>query len=308
VPRVLVTGGDGFVGGHVVAALRDEGHEVRWTTLAPHDDGAAITTDLRVPGALDGHLEGTDAVVHLAARAGGIGFQRAPDQTVFADNRALTDSVLASAVAAGVGRVLLASSAVVYRPRDDRPHLETDPLLAPEDGPSPYAWSKITDEVAAAWSMAAHPATSIVVGRFANVYGPGGPDGDATGTVVHTLIRRAGEAVAAGASLQVWGDPAAVRSFVFVTDVARAVALLATHPGATGAYNVDTGVPISIGSVARTIAAAIDPGLSIETDESRPSDVPYRVTDPGRLAGLGFAPEVGFDEGVRRCVSARFGD
>jgi nucleoside-diphosphate-sugar epimerase len=305
VARVLVTGGDGFVGRHVVGAFRDGGHEVRWTTLAPGEDPAGITVDLRVPGALDGHLDGVDAVVHLAARAGGIGFQRTPDPTVFADNRALTDSVLAAAAAAGVGRVFLASSAVVYRPRTGRPHLETDPLVALEDHPSPYAWSKVTDEVAAGWSMAAHPGTSVVVGRFANVYGPGGPDGDDTGTVVHTLIRRAGEAAAAGEPLRVWGDPSAVRSFVFVADVARAVALLATSADAAGAYNIDTGVPIDIGSVARTVAAAIDPGLSIETDASRPSDVPYRVTDPGRIGGLGFVPEVDFLEGIRRCVAAR---
>jgi len=301
--RVLVTGGDGFVGRHVVSTLRADGHDVVLTSLAPAADSPVVTVDLREPGALDSHLDHVAAVVHLAARAGGIGFQRGVDASVFTDNRAMTDGVLASAAAAGVPRVVLASTSVVYRPQSDRPHLETDPLLSLSDHPSPYAWSKITDEVAGAWVQEAHPGTRVVVGRFANVFGPGGPDSNATGTVVHTLIRRAREAVESGRStLEVWGDPGAVRSFVFVADVARAVALLVTAPDATGAYNVDTGDGITIGAVAEVIATAVDSGLGIEADASRPADVPYRVTDPGRLTALGFAPEVGFIEGVRRCV------
>lgn len=303
---MLVTGGEGFVGARVVARLRRHGHDVALTSLASGGPGV-ITVDLRERGALHGRLRGVDVVIHLAARSGGVGFQRSPDESVFADNRAMTDGVLAAAVADEVPRVVMASSTVVYRPRVDQRHSESDPTLGPSDSPSPYAWSKICDEVAARW-VSQGSSCSVVVGRFANVYGPGGPSADSTGTVIHTLLRRALEASAAGSdAFEARGDPAAVRSFIYVDDVASAVELLALDHRAEGIYNLDSGVGIPIAGAAASIALAVEPRLRAVFSDPHPTDIPYRVSDPSRMAALGFRAETSLEAGLAECVVAALG-
>jgi nucleoside-diphosphate-sugar epimerase len=176
--------------------------------------------------------------------------------------------------------------------------------VTPDDNPSPYAWSKIWDEMVGEWLARGDSGASVVVGRFGNVYGPGGPSTDATGTVVHTLVRRAMTAAAAGmGTFEAHGDPATVRSFIFVDDVARAVALLLTDERATGPFNVDTGIGLTIGEVADVVGRAVAAGMrAVFTGEA--TDVPYRVTDPSRLGALGFAAQVEFSDGIARCVAA----
>jgi GDP-L-fucose synthase len=100
----------------------------------------------------------------------------------------------------------------------------------------------------------------------------------------------------------VWGDGSAVRSFVFVDDVADAVVrILGTGlPGAV--YNVDSGVPVTIGDLAGIIVDEVNPALRLRFDPSKPSGPPVRVASIERLRGLGFEPSVDLREGLRRTV------
>jgi nucleoside-diphosphate-sugar epimerase len=299
--RVLVTGGQGFIGRHLVRALTDAGahpvvvHHPDTPAMAGlYGDVLALNLDDRT--AVADALAGVDMVAHLAARAGGIQFQEDGAAEVFAQNRRMTDHVLEACALHGVRRVFLASSLVVYR-ASDRPFGETHPVLGPGDRPSPYAWSKITDEVVAGW----FEATDVIIGRFGNVYGPGASFDPGRSTVVHALIDRAAR-LPDGDELLVWGDGSAVRSFVFVEDVARAaVALL--ERGEVGAYNVDSGRPVTIAELAATVRDAVNPSLGLAFDASRPAGAPFRVPLIDKLSGLGYQPEVDLEEGVRRTVA-----
>jgi nucleoside-diphosphate-sugar epimerase len=297
----LVTGGHGFIGRHVITALANAGASPIAVihpsgSVLPQLPAKTITLDLEEESGAIRAIGGADMVVHLAARAGGIHFQEERSPEVFLANRRITDNILAASSRSGVKRVFLASSLVVYR-TSHVPLTEGHPKLDPSDRPDPYAWSKITDEVAASW----HPDLETVVGRFGNVYGPGASFEPDRSTVIHALIHRASK-LEDGDELVVWGDGSAVRSFVFVEDVSRAVVacLASGEPGE--AYNIDSGQEVTIAHLAEVIRMRVNPALTVAFDPSKPSGTPYRLGSIDKIALLGFAPSTPLDEGVRRTV------
>jgi GDP-L-fucose synthase len=306
--RILVTGGHGFIGARVVRLLAATGADV----VAPHrpdtdpmeglpGDHPAI--DLEDGAHLDDLMKGVDAVVHLAARSGGIQFQETRQTDVFEDNHKMTRTVLEAAVRATVGRVFLASSAVVYGRRAGALISEDDPFVAPGvDRVSGYAWSKLTDEVMGEWYRDA-AGLRVVVGRFANVYGPGGSFDEARSTVLHALVRRAVEA-GTGGTLHVWGDGTAVRSFVHVDDAARAVLSILAAGTSGQAYNIDASVPISVAELAELVRAAVDPSLKVRFLPDKPQGVARRVLDTSRLRSLGWEPRIELAQGIPATVEA----
>ena len=102
--------------------------------------------------------------------------------------------------------------------------------------------------------------------------------------------------------LVVWGDGATVRSFVFVEDAAQAVLIALTKGESGEAYNVDSGVELSIGQLADTVRRHVNPALNIVYDQSKPAGAPYRVASIAKLEAIGFSPRVDLDEGIDRTV------
>jgi len=299
--NVLVTGGHGFIGRHVVMALARAGAnpvsvaQSNGTMLADQP-GGSVALDLEDRDRVQKVVDGVNGVVHLAARAGGIQFQQEGGSDVFASNRLITDNLLAACAEAKVKRIFLASSLVTYR-ESSKPITESDPQLGPADSPDPYAWSKITDEVVATW----HQGLDIVVGRFGNVYGPGAPFEPDRSTVVHALIDRAAR-LGDGEDLVVWGDGSAVRSFVFVEDAARAV-LIALADGVPGeAYNIDSGTEVTIAQLATAVRDQVNPSLNLVFDPAKPAGPSNRVASIAKLAATGYSPQVDLAEGLRRTV------
>ncbi|MCL1594861.1 MAG: NAD-dependent epimerase/dehydratase family protein [Actinomycetia bacterium] len=291
--RVLVTGAFGFIGRHVVRKLAAAGRDV--IAVARPDEvvdvslpARTVTVDISDRNELTRILKGADDVVHLAARAGGIQFQQDGSSVIFSDNRSMTDSVLESAAGAEVRRVFLASSAVMYRGRLTRPLVETDPVVQPWEHPSPHAWSKLTDEVVGGWWQQSGR-LEVVAGRFSNVYDPGATFETERSAVIHALIRRAAE-TPAGGDLTVWGDGSAIRSFIYVDDVAAAVVAILIEGEDGSVYNVDSGIEITIEALATLVRDTVDPTLVLRFDSSKPVGMAYRVTNPGRLHSLGMRP------------------
>ncbi len=296
---VLVTGGHGFIGRHVVNSLARAGANpvsvAQAGTVLGDLPGETLTLDLEDRNRVTEAVRTVDLVIHLAARAGGIQFQKEGGEDVFFTNRLITDNLLAACVAADVERLFLASSLVTYRSSTE-PLTETDPQLGPADRPSPYAWSKITDEVVASWHQ-----INTVVGRFGNVYGPGAPFDPGRSTVVHALIDRAAK-LGDGETLDVWGDGNAVRSFVFVEDAARAALIALTNGSSGEAYNIDSGEQVTIAQLATVVRDQVNPSLKLNFDISKPAGAPFRIAAVDKLAALGYAPAVSLEDGVRRTV------
>ncbi|MFJ8150974.1 NAD-dependent epimerase/dehydratase family protein [Streptomyces sp. NPDC094468] len=327
--RVLVTGGAGFIGSHVVEALTARGHEA--VVFDVRDDPGA---DVRNPAAVGRALGGVDAVCHQAAMVGlGVGFS---DAAEYVSRNDLGTAVLLSAMAeAGVGRLVLAGSMVVYGegryecPRHGvvRPGpravagleagrfepvcpvcgADLAPGLVAEDAPADprnvYATTKLAQEhLAAAWARST--GGSAVALRYHNVYGPRMPR-DTPYAGVAALFR---SALARGEAPRVFEDGRQRRDFVHVRDVAaaNAVALEAqAEPGALTAYNTGSGEPHTVGEMARALAEAYGGPEPVVTREFRLGDVRHITADSARLrADLGWKAEIGFPEGMREFARA----
>lgn len=257
--------------------------------------------DLQEPEAVADALDGTQVVVHLAARSGGIQFQHGQHRWVLDDNTRMTRNVLDAAVASDVRRVFLASSGVVYSRHGGEVLTEDSPVVSAGREPvTGYAWSKLTDEVLGQWTAAQHE-VEVVIGRFTNVYGPGGSFDPDRSTVVHALVKKAVDASPDGV-LEVWGDGTPVRSFVYVEDAARAIIAVLTRGEPLEIYNITGGDPVSIGDVAEQIRQQVSSDLEIMFDTQRPQGPRQRVLDGTRLRSLGFHATTSVAEGLRRTI------
>ncbi|MFI6657953.1 NAD-dependent epimerase/dehydratase family protein [Streptomyces sp. NPDC050523] len=327
--RVLVTGGAGFIGSHVVTALRDRGHEP--VVLDVRADPAS---DVRNPVVVREALAGVDAVCHQAAMVGlGSGFA---DAAEYVSRNDLGTAVLLTAMAeAGVRRLVLAGSMVVYgegryscarhgavRPGPravadlDAGRFEPpcpvcgaalQPGLVAEDAPADprnvYATTKLAQEhLAAAWARATGGCAVSL--RYHNVYGPGMPR-DTPYAGVASFFR---SALARGEAPRVFEDGCQRRDFVHVRDVAAAnVAVLeaGSREGALTAYNTGSGEPHTVGEMARALSAAYGGPDPVVTGEYRLGDVRHITADSARLrAEYGWKADVGFAEGMREFARA----
>jgi len=335
--RVLVTGGAGFIGSHVVDQLVDDGHEVRvldallplaHQTHADHlnPDARYLFAALGDRAALTEAIDGIDAVLHHAAMVGlGVEFSDTP---AYAANNDLGTAQLLAALAARRfrGRIVLASSMVVYgegryacsehgvvapepRTAADLAEGRFDPLcpacgsrLTPEPVPesapaSPrnvYAATKLHQEHLCE-CFARETGATLTALRYHNVYGPRMPR-DTPYAGVASLFA---SSLASGSPPRVFEDGRQLRDFVHVRDVARANLLALT--GRPGTFNVASGTPRSVGTLAGTLADAFGPAAPrpIITGEFRLGDVRH-VFASAELARelLGFSAEEPFADGV----------
>lgn len=332
--KVLLTGAAGFIGARVDAALRASGHDVVAVDAmlgAAHGPDAAVPpgcrrVDIRDGDALAPLLTGVDVVCHQAAVVGA-GVNAADAPAYGSHNDFGTSVLLAQMFAAGVQRLVLASSMVVYGQGayDCRVHGPVEPLprrredldagvfeqrcpvcreglvwrLVGEDAPlqprSLYAASKVAQEhYATAWSEST--GGSVVALRYHNVYGPGMPR-DTPYSGVAAIFRSALER---GVAPRVFEDGGQMRDFVHVDDVAAAnVAGVESDADGIVAANVCSGSPISIMDVASRLCDAHGGPPPVATGEYRSGDVRHIVADPMLAAErLGFRASVGPAEGL----------
>jgi dTDP-L-rhamnose 4-epimerase len=330
--RVLVTGSEGFIGSRVVTLLGARGHDV-----VGLDRRAAAPVDLRTDE-LAPQLRGIEVVCHQAAMVGnGVDAQDLPRYA--SHNDVGTARVLAAMADAGLDRLVLASSMVVYgdglylcrdhgvippAPRDPArladgdfeprcpacgetmpwTHVDEDAPLRPRTS---YAASKVAQEhYAEAWCILQH--SQAIALRYHNVYGPGLPANTPYAGVA-AIFRSALER---GEAPQVFEDGRQTRDFVHVDDVAMANALaveqVAEHRVGVTPYNVASGTTFTIGQMAETLAAAFGGPAPVVTGDFRPYDVRHVVASAHRAADeLGFRAAVQPDIGIARLATEPLG-
>ena len=336
--RVLLTGGAGFIGQHVLAELSTRGHDVVVLDSLRPDVHAAppslpvpiIVADVRAADAVDGALDGVDAVCHLAAKVGlGVDVQDLPD---YAGSNDFGTAVLLAAMArAGVAQLTIASSMVVYGEGLGRcaehgavgpgPRVQSDlaagrfeppcphcgaPLataLVDEDAPldprNAYAASKLAQEfLSSAWARAT--GGSVAAMRYHNVYGPGMPRNTPYAGVaaIFTSALRNGQAPS------VFEDGGQRRDFVHVRDIAAATVRAVEQPRAGfRAYNVGSGSPRTVGDMAEALSRALDGPAPIVTGAYRLGDVRHITADSGRArTELDWRPATSFEDGLAELV------
>jgi len=296
--KILVSGGAGFIGSHLVDALLAEGHTVHildnLSTGQPEFINAAAVfhqRDIGDPdlGALFAH-ERFDALVHLAAQ---IDVRKSVADPV-ADARTNilgTLNLLEQCVASGVGHVVFASTGgAIYGDTDHRP----TPENADCRPVSPYGITKLTIEKYLHFYRVQH-ALKYTVLRFGNVYGPRqNPHGEAG--VVAIFCRR----MLDGQPAVINGDGLQSRDYVHVADVARALKLAVSRTGAAETCNVGTGVEHTVVDLFRVLRDELSPGLDEQHGPAAPGEQRTSCLDISRTRQvLGWQPAIPFADGLR---------
>jgi UDP-glucose 4-epimerase len=296
--RVLVTGGAGFIGAHVAAALLDEGRHVEVL------DNLSVGSLERVPAGVRFHLADVrsesdlarvfggsrfDAVVHCAAQTSVERSMMEPELDAEINVRG-TELLAGAAKATGVERIVFASSGGAIYGETSKPAIEETP-------PAPRShYGRHKYEAERALFDSGVPSVAL---RFSNVYGPG-QRADAEGGVVAIFLER----LAAGEPLELHGGGKQVRDFVHVSDVVRA-ALLALGDGMSGVWNVASGRATSIIELVEEMAALVNRTVQVRRMPRRDGDVKRSLIDPAKLLATGaWGPPLPLAEGLRQTAAA----
>lgn len=303
--NVLVTGGAGFIGSHLVEALVARGAAVRVLddfSSGRRENLAAVAGqieilegDVRDEKMLSRALEGIRIVFHLAARPS---VWRSVQDPLSTHDINLTGTVklLWYAREAGVQRFVFSSSSAVY---GETPTLPKHEGLAPAPL-SPYAVSKLAAEnYAVVWNRLYGLKTFAL--RYFNVYGPRQDPSSPYAAVIPRFLA----ALRQGQPPTIYGDGEQSRDFTFVSDaVAANLCCLDAPPEAAGhVYNVARGERVTINELARLLACLWGSSVSPVHVDPRPGDIRHSQADIARARRwLGWAPRVGLEEGLRRTV------
>ena len=300
--NVLVTGGAGFIGSHIVRALLERGDHVRvldnFSTGKRENlaglDIELIEADLRDASRVTQACRGVETVFHQAAFVSVPQSMKEPVDC-FDVNVTDTASLLQAAHKYGVRRVVFASSAAVYGDSDALPLDEETPLRPL----SPYAASKSVDEIYGQLYTTSF-GLEVVGLRYFNVYGPRQRPDSQYAAAVPIFIRRLLE----NKPITIFGDGGQTRDLIFVGDVVRANLMAAVHPSAPGqVFNICTGLETRINDLIEILQDLFPSAPMPEFAEPRAGDIYRSIGSPQKAADLlGFRAGVSLAEGLRQTV------
>ena len=287
--RILVTGGSGFIGRHVVATLRAQDHQVRVVDLQPHVDPDVdlIQGDIADSDVIDAAFEGGfDGVVHLAAVTSVLRSIEQPERT-FRTNVVGTHRVLEGARAAGVRALVFASTGGAVAGPMEEPAITERARLRPL---TPYGATKAAGEMLMSAYTAAYGVRCTAI-RLTNVYGPGMQAKD---SIVARLMR----AIRLGTTFEVYGDGRQVRDYVHVTDVVAAAQLALDDESWSGPVVIGTGTSLSVLEVIDVVRRVTGAELPIRHGPAKAGEVPAVIVDNSLARSLGWEARLGFTDGV----------
>jgi GDP-L-fucose synthase len=297
--RVLVTGGAGFLGSHVVEALRAAGAQHISVPRSLDVDLTDALATRRLFEALRPQL-----VLHLAAKVGGIGANQKHPGTFFRDNLAMGLNVLEEARRAGTDKVVVAGTICAYPKFAAVPFREDDLWNGyPEETNAPYGIAKKALLVMAQ-AYRQEFGSNFVMLFPVNLYGPRDNFDLESSHVIPAMIRKFLTAQATDApEVVLWGDGSPTREFLYVDDAARGLVQAAQYYDDADPVNIGAGFEISMRELARLIAAKVGYTGTTVWDTSRPNGQPRRMLDVSRAKErFGFQAEVSFDDGLARTI------
>jgi nucleoside-diphosphate-sugar epimerase len=299
--KVMVTGGAGFIGSHLVDALCEAGHQVvvlddlstgHKSNLAKVQNRIEfVKGDIRDIKLLAKHIRGCDLVFHQAAEVSVTKTVADPLASAMV-NEIGTLNLLESARKANVKRVVLASSCAVY---GNNPELPKQEKMAPAPL-SPYAVQKLTGEYYARMYQELYGLETASL-RYFNVYGPRQDPSSPYSGVISIFLTKALN----GDSPTIYGDGDQYRDFVYVADVVAANLRAAACTEATGAcYNIGTGQTVSVKDLWAQIANVTNCDKNPRFESARQGDVRASAADITlAVQKLGYTPKFGFRDGLK---------
>lgn len=305
--RVLVTGGAGFIGSHVVDLLIAHGAKV----LVTYRDGSRLPNladamqkcenlvllyaDLtRLDDALAA-CRGVDVVINLAGVVGGVAFNSINHGKLYRENVLIQAQMLEAARQRGVERFLMVSSACVYAREAQVPNIESEGFLGlPEETNRGYGLAKRAGEQLAQ-AYAKQYGMQIAIARPFNAYGPRDKFGGSSSHVISGIIPRFAQG-----DFTVWGDGSPTRSFIYVEDLARGLLEVAENYAICDPVNLGSDEEVSI----RQLAEKISGNIGFAFLPNKPMGQPRRACDTRKaLEKIGFRAETSLDDGIKQTVA-----
>lgn len=293
--KILVTGGNGFLGKYVVRLLKEYSPKEIVVPRSKKYDLRNFDTCLNV-------FEGCDIVIHLAARVGGIGYNQKHPAEMFDDNILLGVNTLRAARFVGVDKVVIVSTICAYPKFTEVPFKEDNLWNGyPEETNAPYGIAKRVLLVQSQAYRQQYGFNSIYL-LPVNLYGPGDNFNPESSHVIPALIKKFMDAVEKGESeVVLWGTGHATREFLYVKDAAYGILAATQKYNKENPVNLGSGSEISIHDLALIIQSLVGFKGKIVWDTSKPDGQPRRMLDVQVAAKeFGFKASTPFDEGLSK--------
>ncbi len=297
--KIVVTGGAGFLGKHVIDTLvaRGVAHE---RIMVPQVE----EYDLRTRAACEKVVQGADAVIHLAAKVGGIGFNREHPGELFYDNIVMGVELIEAARKARVKKFVGIGTVCLYPKFTPTPFKEEDIWNGyPEETNAPYGLAKkaLLVQLQAYRDEYQFPGVYLIP---VNLYGPGDNFDPKSSHVIPALIKKVWEAKQEKRPyVEVWGTGKATREFLYVEDAAEGIVLAAERYEKGEPVNLGSGMEIAIRDLIQLIARIIGYEGEIKWDVSKPDGQPRRMLDTSRATReFGFTAKTNFEEGLKKTI------
>lgn len=294
--KIVVTGGAGFLGTHVVARLVKEKVKDIFVPLSKD-------FDLRKKEICERVVKDADIVVHLAAQVGGIGFINEHPGEIFYNNLIMGVELMEAARKAGVKKFVGVGTVCEYPKVVNLPFKEVDLWSGyPEETTAPYGWAKkmAIVQAGAYYKQYGFKAIHLIP---VNLYGPGDNFTRETAHVIPSLIIKIVDAKKEGkGSVSIWGTGLATREFLYVEDAAKGIVLATKNYDSLDPINLGSGIEISIRNVTELIMELVGYQGRISWDKSKPDGQPRRQLDVSRAEKFGFKSKTDLREGLKKTI------
>lgn len=300
--KILITGGSGFIGSHIVEHYQGKAEEIR--VLDNLRSGYRKNLDGLTCHFIEGSItdrdvvreavQDVDLIFHLAALVSVPESMDKPSECVDINVHGLLN-VLEAAAAAGTRKLVLASSAAIY---GDNPEVPKREAMIPEPK-SPYAITKLDGEYYLEMFRREGRLNTASI-RFFNVFGPRQDPKGAYAAAVPIFIEKA----LRGEPITIFGDGGQTRDFIYVKDIVGALTFAAENDDVTGTFNAGYGGQITINDLAQEIIRITDSSSTIEHLPTRAGDVRHSRADVGKLTDAGWQPGHALAEGLTRTIEA----
>jgi GDP-L-fucose synthase len=296
--KILLTGGDGFLGKFVQKELLENGVREKDIRIPHHVDN-----DLRVWGNCEEAVAGVDLVIHLAASVGGIGYNQRNPGVLFYDNMIMGAQLMEAARRYDVEKFIQIGTVCAY-PKFTPVPFKEDALWDgyPEETNAPYGVAKKALLVQAQAYREQYGLNAIYL-LPVNLYGPGDNFDLEDSHVIPALIRKCVDAADSGSEeITVWGTGTPTREFLYVEDCSMGIVQAARRYDDPDPVNLGSGEEISLKDLVTLIARVSGFEGKINWDSSRPDGQPRRCLDTERAEKFGFTSRIPFEEGLARTV------
>ena len=297
--RILVTGGNGFLGRHVVEALHNRGAA---GVFAPRSSDYDLRDRESIRAAL--HNLRPDVIIHLAAVVGGIGANRANPGRFFYDNAIMGIELMEQSRVFGVSKFVQIGTVCAYPKFTPVPFREDDLWGGyPEETNAPYGLAKKMLLVQAQAYRQQYGFNAVYLIPV-NLYGPGDNFDPESSHVIPALVRKFIEAKERGEpEVVAWGTGSASREFLFAADAAEGIVLATERYDGEEPVNLGAGREITIRELTQTVGRLVGYEGTVRWDASQPDGQPRRMLETSRARELfGFEAQTSFEDGLKQTI------